>query len=153
MKAVLVGAVTIVSVFISVSPSLARSCTTTPVAVSAKVRELQSAMMVGALQCRNQPNLNILAHYNQFIANQREVIQTHNGNLRAYFVQASGKAGLGAYDAYVTRLANAQAQNARNAGFCDAMAQMVEAAASVPPAELSQFALTVMPDSATCVTE
>ena len=107
--------------------------------------------MVSALQCRNVEGLNMLERYNGFIAQQRAALQSHNGQLRAWFIQTSGRAGLNAFDSFTTRLANAHSAGANNADFCATMAQVMQAATAVSAAELPQFALAALPESAACL--
>ena len=137
------------SVSLAIVP--AKACTGTAVDASAKVRELQSVLMVSALQCRNVEGLDMLGNYNQFIARQRAAIQSHNGQLRAYFVQTSGRAGLNAFDQYTTRLANLHAASAQQQGFCDTMSQLMQAASAVAPESLPQFAQAALPESPICL--
>jgi hypothetical protein len=139
----------VVSFSLAIIP--AKACTGTAVDASAKVRELQSVLMVSALQCRHVEGLDMLSGYNQFIANQRSTLQRHNGQLRAYFVQASGRAGLSAFDQYATRLANLYASTAQQQGFCDTMAQLMQAASAVSPDALPQFAMAALPESPICL--
>jgi hypothetical protein len=137
---------------LSASPATAQLCSISPVQSSAKVRELQSILMVGALQCRGVPGSTVIADYNRFINAHKAALQNHNGALRAHFMKASAKSGAGAFDSFTTKLANAHAQNASSAGFCDMVGQLAQTAADVPSAQLPDFAAQMLPKSAACVT-
>jgi hypothetical protein len=133
------------------SPVYAQSCAVTPVHASAKVRELQSVLMVGALQCRHLAGSTVIADYNRFISAHKAALQNHNGALRAHFVRASGKTGMNDFDSFTTRLANAHAQSASSAGFCAMVGQLVQTAAEVASEHLPHFAVQMMPESAACL--
>jgi cobyrinic acid a,c-diamide synthase len=132
-------------------PVCAQSCTITSVQASAKVRELQSVLMVGALQCRAVPGSTVIADYNRFIAAHKMALQNHNNALRAHFVHASGKTGLSDFDTFTTRLANANALAASSAGFCTMIGQLVQTAADTPSEQLPDFAAQMLPESAACL--
>jgi hypothetical protein len=142
--AVLIGALV-------VSPSYAQSCAITSVEASVKVRELQSILMVGALQCRAVASSTVIADYNRFIAAHKVALANHNNALRSYFMRASVQTGATAFDQFATRLANAHAQAASSAGFCTMIAQVVQTAADIPSEQLPDFAGQMLPESAACI--
>jgi hypothetical protein len=122
------------------NPTYAQSCAATSVQTSVKVRELQSILMVGALQCRAVPGSTVIADYNRFIAAHKVALANHNSALRSYFMHASTKTGASAFDQFATRLANAHAQSASGAGFCTMIGQLVQTAADIPSEQLPDFA-------------
>jgi hypothetical protein len=134
-----------------ISPAYAQSCPTTSVQTSVKVRELQSILMVGALQCRAVAGSTVIADYNRFIAAHKVALANHSNALRAYFMHASAKSGATAFDQFATRLANAHAQAASGAGFCNMIGQLVQTAADVPSPQLADFAAQMLPESAACI--
>jgi hypothetical protein len=136
---------------LTLSPAYAQSCVITAVQSSAKVRELQSVLMVGALQCRAVPGSTVIADYNRFIAAHKVALQNHNNALRAHFMRSALKTGAADFDQFTTRLANANASSASSAGFCTMIGQLVQAAADVPSEQLADFAAQMLPESATCV--
>jgi hypothetical protein len=129
----------------------AQSCAITPVQASVKVRELQSVLMVGALQCRAVPGSTVIADYNRFIAAHKVALANHSTALRSYFMHASAKTGATAFDQFATRLANAHAQSASGAGFCTMVGQLVRTAADISSEQLPDFALQMLPESAACI--
>ncbi len=133
------------------APALAQTCAVTPVHGSAKVRELQSILMVGALQCRGVAGSTVIADYNRFVAAHKAALQNHNGALRSHFVRTSGKSGMSDFDTFTTRLANAHAQSASSAGFCTMVDQLIKTAAEVPSDQLPDFAAQMLPQSAACI--
>jgi hypothetical protein len=134
-----------------ISPGYAQSCATTSVQASVKVRELQSILMVGALQCRAVAGSTVIADYNRFIAAHKVALANHSKALRSYFMHASAKTGAVSFDQFATRLANAHAQAASGAGFCTMIGQLVQTAADVPSEQLPDFAAQMLPESAACI--
>ena len=72
-------------------------------AAAAKVREMETMLMVGSLRCRAQDQ-RLLGQYNAFIKGSRPALVLANDRLRAHFTTAGS--GLNGYDRYVTSLAN-----------------------------------------------
>jgi hypothetical protein len=72
---------------------------------AAKVRDLETMLMVSALRCRAQGNM--LARYNKFVVQARPALMQVNDSLRSHFAEAVGQGrALNAYDGYVTKIAN-----------------------------------------------
>lgn len=91
---------------------------------AARVRDLQTKMMVGALQCRGTAS-EVLPAFNRFVSGARGTIAAQNALLRAHFVAENGaKAGAAAFDRFTTALANGHSQTAGTADFCPSMAAM-----------------------------
>jgi hypothetical protein len=107
---------------------------------AAKVRDLQTMLMVGALQCRGV-NPAVLASYNKFVAGSREALGEINGVIRAHFLASDGRiAGERSYDAYTTKLANDHARDTSGDDYCGTVVRIAEVAADTPGAELVKLA-------------
>ena len=61
-------------------------------AVAAKVRELQTMLMVGALRCR-ATGIDILPSYNAFVSTHRKTIAAMNDRLKAHFASSGPTEG------------------------------------------------------------
>jgi hypothetical protein len=90
---------------------------------AAKVRDLETMLMVSALRCRTSDNA-MLKQYNQFVIKSRPALTAVNETLRAHF---AGAGGLNAYDRYVTAIANRYGAGAAGLG-CDDMTSILSAA-------------------------
>lgn len=120
--------------------SAQRSCWSPQQVKAAKVRDLQTLLMVGALQCRTSGH-DVLKGYNRFVVNSRSVIQGHNDVLRARFVSVHGtREGQRAYDRFTTALANDHAANTGASDFCPSMVALADQAASSSRVELEALA-------------
>lgn len=98
--AILTLAATVVAV-----PSQA-SCWNETAISAAKVRDLETMLMVSALRCRLSGQ-NMIPAYNRMISQSRPALTAVNDSLRAHFIADVGeRAGLNAYDRYVTSVAN-----------------------------------------------
>ena len=94
---------------------------------AAKVRDLETMLMVSALRCRaGDPS--ILPAYNNLVMQSRDALTAVNDQLRAHFSAGIGStAGLNAYDRYVTAIANRYGGGARGLSCAD-MASILSAA-------------------------
>lgn len=82
------------------------ACWSDPSVAAAKVRDLETMLMVSALRCRLKGQ-DFLPQYNAFVRGSRPVLIEVNERLRRHFAEAVGPAGaLDAYDRYVTAIAN-----------------------------------------------
>lgn len=109
---------------------------------AAKVRDLQTMLMVGTLQC-GSPGSAIVADYNRFVANNRQTLVDNNTVLKAYFMRTNGiQQGARAYDSFTTRLANLHSGSAKagDAGFCQTTGAMAALAGSAPAADIEAMA-------------
>jgi hypothetical protein len=76
-------------------------------ASAAKIRDLQTRLMVAALRCR-LGGQNLLGEYNDFVRTNRTAIQSANDRLKARFHREHGAVeGQRRYDRFTTALANA----------------------------------------------
>lgn len=107
---------------ISATPAQAACWSETAVA-AAKVRDLETMLMVGALRCRAH-DYALLNDYNRFVNASRAALTAVNDTLRGQFASAGG---LNAYDRYVTAIANRYGAGAAGLGCAD-MASILSAA-------------------------
>lgn len=86
---------------------------------AARMRNVQTVLMVSALECRTSA-FAADRLYNDFVAQNRSNLQGHNDTLRAHFFRAFGEVeGRRAYDRFTTSLANRQSRESNdNSGFC-----------------------------------
>jgi hypothetical protein len=78
------------------------ACWTKTAEEAARIRDMDTMLMVTALRCR-QTGDDFLPAYNRFVKESRPALLRVNETLRAHFAPAGG---LNAYDHYVTSLAN-----------------------------------------------
>lgn len=124
---------------IATHASAQQSCWKPTEVESAKVRRLQSMLMVAALQCNSWRNPS-RDRYNAFIITHRPVLNSHNDVLKLYFIRAHGFAGgQAAYDRFTTVLANADAHDAAamSSDYCETAATFVRLATDAHPAALA----------------
>lgn len=96
----------------------AETCWNNMETAAAKVRDLQSRLMVATLRCR-AGGIDILSTYNDFVRINRATLQGANEVLRAQFDSAHGPgAGEREYDIFATALANAYGAGETNAVRC-----------------------------------
>ncbi|MDT7934146.1 MAG: hypothetical protein RQ833_06035 [Sphingomonadaceae bacterium] len=115
---------------------------------SAKVRHLQSILMVAAFKC-NQFNYDARGMYNQFVRVHRMMISGHNDNLKRYFLRAHGLVdGQREYDRFTTALANSDSETAQRAlaDYCEAAFTLGRAALASESQELALLAAEVRGD-------
>jgi hypothetical protein len=103
------------------------TCWTPQEVTAAKIRDLDTMLMVSALRCRTGTS-GMLAAYNAFVVQDRVALTRVNEELRGHFAKAVGKAGaLNAYDNYVTAVANSYGAGSEGLS-CDNMVSIVQAA-------------------------
>lgn len=90
---------------------------------AAKVRDMETMLMVSALRCRTS-DATILGAYNQFVRSSRVALTQVNDILRQQFAD---QGGLNGYDRYVTSIANRYGAGADGLS-CDDMASILSAA-------------------------
>jgi hypothetical protein len=103
-------------------------------AAAARVRDLQSRLMVATLRCK-AIGIDVLAPYNSFVNVNRETLQGANGVLKAQFAAGFGSEGESAYDRFTTALANEYGADATTDQICadtaDAALEAAEAGGDV----------------------
>lgn len=95
---------------------------------AAKVRDLQSRLMVATLRCQAL-GMNVADAYNRFIAANRGAIQGANGVIMAQFRAGHGGQAQVHYDRFATALANLYGDDATDAGICADTAALADEAA------------------------
>jgi hypothetical protein len=110
---------------------------------AAKVRELQTRLMVATLRCR-ATGVNILASYNNFVGTAKPAIVAANDRLKAHFGAAGPVAGQRDYDRYTTTLANAYGAADTGPESC-AEAANLAAEATAARGDLAAFAEHAVP--------
>jgi hypothetical protein len=106
---------------------------------AAKIRDLETMLMVSALRCRAQGNM--LARYNKFVVQARPALTQVNDTLRAHFAEAVGSGrALNAYDGYVTKIANRYGAGAAGLSCAD-MNSITDAVISERPSFAALAAL------------
>jgi hypothetical protein len=94
---------------------------------AAKVRDMETMLMVSALRCRASGH-DFMGKYNHFIRSSRASLMVANDRLRHHFANGvGGVAGLNAYDRYATSLANRYGAGADGLN-CRDMASIADAA-------------------------
>lgn len=91
---------------------------------AAKVRDMETMLMVASLRCRLKGDPQMLVSYNEFIRSSRPALTQVNDTLRAHF---ANEGGLNAYDRYVTSIANRYGGGAEGL-TCEDMSSILAAA-------------------------
>jgi hypothetical protein len=130
-KTILKGAFGLaVSALIFVQPAqAAMSCWGPQEAAAAKIRDLQSRLMVATMRCRAM-GVDVLEAYNRFVRDNRETIQQANGVLKAQFATGYGPQADTFYDRFTTALANEYGAEPTSGEICDEVAQEASEAAA-----------------------
>lgn len=118
---------------------------------AAKLRDLQTMLMVAGLRCRNT-DTDVLAGYNRFVVINRAAITEANNRLKMHFNAAYGSIeGQRSYDRFTTALANAYGAGGSGAGDCRDMADLAEDAAAAQGSTAALLALAeqrgIQPDT------
>ena len=120
----------ILAVTVPVAPAQA-ACWTADQVSAAKVRDLDTMLMVASLRCRHT-NVGVLTAYNGYVVRQRKALVAVNDVLRNHYAGGDKKAAMNAYDNYVTKVANRYGAGA--AGLdCEDMQSIVEAMGAEAP--------------------
>lgn len=103
--------------FLARPANAAMSCWGEQQVAAAKVRDLQSRLMVATMRC-SAMGINILPAYNEFVRTNRSTIQSANNVIKAQFNTGFGARGQVEYDRFTTALANAYGADATNVEIC-----------------------------------
>lgn len=126
------------------APATAATCWKPAAVEAAQIRDFEMMLMVSALRCRSTGN-NFLAAYNRFVREKRIALTGVNDELREHFRTMVGPVGaLGAYDNYVTSLANVYGAGADGLA-CRDLQSITDAANALPP---TRSALLELADAA-----
>lgn len=113
----------------SVPAQAAMGCWNDTQVAAAKVRDLQSRLMVATLRCQAM-GVNVTAAYNHFVAANRTTIQNANGVILAAFREGHGGQAQLYYDQFATSLANLYGDDATDRDVCAETAAAAEEAAA-----------------------
>lgn len=117
----------------TLAPATAATCWKQTAVEAAQIRDFEMMLMVSALRCRGTGN-NFLAGYNQFVRDKRDALTQVNDELREHFRSEAGPIGaLGAYDNYITGLANVYGAGTEGLA-CRDLQSITDAANALPPA-------------------
>ncbi len=103
-------------------------CWNTTQVAAAKVRDLQSRLMVATLRC-SAMGVNVAAAYNRFLAANRDTIRGANAVLMGQFQTAYGRQAQVHYDRFTTALANIYGDDATSNSVCAETVVLAEEAA------------------------
>jgi hypothetical protein len=96
---------------------------------AAKIRDLQSRLMVATMRC-SAMGIDVLSSYNAFVRTNRVALQQANGVIKAQFSTGYGARGQTEYDRFTTALANAYGADPTNASICRETANRASEAVS-----------------------
>jgi hypothetical protein len=108
--------------------SAAMSCWDEHETAAAKIRDLQSRLMVATLRCR-AIGIDVLTAYNDFVRVNRTTLQEANGVIKAQFDQGYGREGPRFYDSFTTAMANEYGGDATDGAICEETAAIAAEAA------------------------
>lgn len=98
-------------------------------ASAAKVRDLQSRLMVASLRCRVM-GIDVLPSYNKFVRVNKVAIQGANDKIKKQFAAGYGvKSAQFHYDKFTTSLANAYGADPTNREICQDTRRLADDAA------------------------
>ena len=118
-----------IACFVSVPAQATMGCWNETQVAAAKVRNLQSRLMVATLRCQGR-GLDITAAYNRFVVANRATIQGANTVIMAQFRSGVGREAERHYDSFATSLANAYGGDATDQAICAETATLADEAAS-----------------------
>ena len=122
----LITAVTMVTMGLAAPAGAMTACWSEADMDAAKVRDLQSRLMVATLRC-NAAGVDVTGAYNQFVVANRETLQGINAVLMTQFRSGFGDDQAQVqYDRYATALANAYGGDATDRRVCANTARLAE---------------------------
>jgi hypothetical protein len=101
----------------AVPAQAAMSCWNESATAAARVRDLQSRLMVDALRCRAY-GIDILGAYNEFVRSNRATLQAANAVIMGQFERGYGRGAQTEYDRFATALANAYGADRTSGATC-----------------------------------
>ena len=113
----------------SVPAQAAMNCWNDTQVAAAKVRDLQSRLMVATLRCQAMGE-DVTGAYNRFVAANRTTIQNANGVILAAFRDGHGGQAQLHYDRFATALANLYGDDTTDREVCAETAAAAEEAAA-----------------------
>lgn len=100
------------------SPAQAAGCWAAQDVAAAKVRDLQTMLMVATLRCRAN-GMDLSAEYNRFVVANRTAIAAMNQRIKAHFWTAGSADGQAQYDRFATSLANSYGDDETGGDSCE----------------------------------
>lgn len=113
----LLGAAAALTMAGAAPAAAAMSCWDESQVAAARVRDLQSRLMVDALRCRAY-GIDILGAYNEFVRSNRGAIQQANAVILGQFNRSFGRGGQSEYDRFTTALANGYGGDSTSGESC-----------------------------------
>ena len=111
------------------SAANAATCWQAEPASAARIRDLQTFLMVETLRCQVM-GYNLTSEYNAFVKGNRTALGNANNSLKAFFIRADGPVyGQSSYDRFTTSLANAYGSSRTNAESCGSARAVAQEAA------------------------
>src|SRR5688500_19616430 len=101
----------------------AMSCWNERETAAAKIRDLQSRLMVATLRCR-AIGIDVLTAHNDFVRINRSTLQEANGVIKAQFDRGYGREGQRCYDSFTTAMANQYGADATSGQACQETASV-----------------------------
>jgi len=124
------GAAAALMLCVSMPAHAVMGCWNPTQVAAAKVRDLQSRLMVATLRCQ-AAHADVTDAYNRFVRANRETIQGANQVLLAQFQTGFGSSqGQTQYDHFATALANGYGGDATDASVCADTASLADEAAA-----------------------
>jgi len=122
----------------------AASCYGPAETTAVQVRMLQSELMVAALACRDSnPELGMVAKYNDFIHRLGDKLIRHSKILQAHFSKQYGPSSKRELESFVTALANdASKRSMTSATYCQNAAELFGHVSTLEQRELERFSAT-----------
>jgi len=133
------GAVAIMALAASAAalPASAAPCYSDKELQAHRVRQVQAEFMVAALQCRGT-HPQVVSKYNSFVKKFGGNLNESAKTMRARIARVDG--GRGAFDAYITNLANeASMRTMYIASYCDTVEPVMDEALAQKPKELPRY--------------
>lgn len=135
---------TLAALLISVSVQPAQACWTNAAQDAAKIKHLNTMLMVTALRCRNTAD-NFLPEYNRFVTRHNSLIGSQNTELKRYLSATYGARGAdGALDRMSIGYANSYGTGHKSMGC----AQLRDLAARLSSEPMRVDAMAAVADSA-----
>jgi hypothetical protein len=106
------------ALFCAQPASAAMACWDEHETAAAKIRDLQSRLMVATLRCR-AIGIDVLTAYNDFVRINRSALQQANGVIKAQFDRGYGREGQRFYDSFTTAMANRYGAHATDGAVCE----------------------------------
>ena len=136
----LLGKAALGAMLVSVSVQPAQACWSNAAQDAAKIKHLNTMLMVTALRCRNTPD-NFLPEYNRFVTRHTTLIGAQNNELRNYLSATYGARGAeGALDRMSIGYVNSYGTGHKSMN-CSQLRQLAAKLASEPQGAATMVAV------------